>query len=63
MVDFGLVKDKPASGIDLLHASDVKMFFKNGRVHCTSRYTPRPVEKQLFTPQSAKKQPTLFDHV
>jgi len=63
MVDFGSSKGSPASGKDLIHASDVKMYFKDGRVHSISRYLDKPIEKQLFTPQSAKKQPTLFDHV
>ena len=63
MVDFGSSKGSPASGKDLIHASDVKMYFKDGRVHSISRYLGKPIEKQLFTPQSTKKQPTLFDHV
>jgi len=62
MIDFGDAKGKPASGKDLIHASDVKMYFKNGRVYSISRYLDKPVEAQLFTPQSANKQPTLFDH-
>lgn len=61
MIDFGKSKGNPASGIDLLHAADIKLYFKNGRVHALSRYLGKPVEKQLFTPQSAKTQPTLFD--
>lgn len=61
MVDFGKTEGNPKSGYDLIHASDVKLFFKNGRVHSTSRYLDQPIEKQLFTPKKAKTQPTLFD--
>lgn len=61
MVDFGKQKGKPASGVDLLHASDLKMYFKDGRVHCISRYLDKPTEKQLFVPTKANKQPSLFD--
>jgi predicted ATP-dependent serine protease len=62
MIDFGEAKGKPASGKDLIHASDVKMYFKNGRVHSTSRYLNQPTEKQLFMPKTSKKQPSLFDY-
>lgn len=61
MIDFGAAKGSPASGKDLIHASDVKMFFKNGTVHSTSRYLDKPNQKQLFKPQTANNQPTLFD--
>lgn len=61
MIDFGESKGKPASGKDLIHASDVKMYFKDGTVHSTSRYLDKPVQTRLFTPQIANKQPTLFD--
>lgn len=61
MIDFGKSKGTPASGIDLLHAADVKLYFKNGRVHALSRYLDKPVDHQLFKPQSANKQPSLFD--
>ena len=61
MVDFGTVQGKPLNGVDLLHASDIKLFFKNDRVYSTSRYLATPVEKQLFIPQkSGIKQPSLF---
>lgn len=61
MVDFGKIQGKPLSGVDLLHASDVKLFFRNGRVYSTSRYLATPVEKQLFFPQkSGIRQQTLF---
>lgn len=61
MIDFGESKGKPASGKDLIHASDVKMYFKDGTVHSTSRYLDKPIQTRLFTPQIANKQPTLFD--
>lgn len=61
LVDFGTAKYSPASGKDLLHAADVKMFFKNGRVVSESRYLDRPVEKQLFIPNNSMRQPSLFD--
>ncbi|NDW10472.1 hypothetical protein [Dysgonomonas sp. 520] len=56
MVDFGSSKGSPASGKDLIHASDVKMYFKDGRVHTISRYLDKPTERQLFVPQTANKQ-------
>lgn len=61
MVDFGTAKYSPASGKDLLHAADIKMFFKNGRVFSESRYLDTPREKQIFLPQLSKWQPSLFD--
>lgn len=61
MIDFGSAKGSPASGKDLIHASDVKMYFKDGTVHSTSRYLDKPIQTRLFTPQIANKQPTLFD--
>ena len=61
IVDFGSSKGSPDSGKDLLHASDVKMYFKNGRVYSISRYLEAPVEHQLFMPQKSTNQhPTLF---
>lgn len=61
MIDFGSSKGSPASGKDLIHAADVKMYFKDGRVYSISRYLDQPAEVQLFKPQTSKKQPTLFD--
>lgn len=61
MIDFGKSKGNPASGIDLIHASDTKMYFKDGTVYSSSRYLDKPVQVRLFTPQTANKQPTLFD--
>ena len=61
MIDFGEAKGKPASGKDLIHASDIKMYFKNGLVHSTSRYLDQPTEKQLFVQKNSKKQYSLFD--
>jgi len=61
MVDFGSVKGSPDSGKDLIHASDVKMYFKNGRVYSISRYLDTPVELQLFHPnKSQTAQQSLF---
>lgn len=63
MVNFG---DKPGIpsgtwGKDLLHASDVKCFFKGGRLVVTSRYLQAPVERVLFGNKSAQTtQLTLF---
>lgn len=61
MVDFGSAKGSPDSGKDLIHASDVKMYFKNGRVYSISRYLDTPVELQLFHPnKSQTAQQSLF---
>jgi len=61
IVDFGKVQGTPDSGTDLLHASDVKLFFKKGRVYSISRYLDTPVEVQLFHPsKSQTAQQTLF---
>ena len=60
MVDFGKTKGSPQSGVDLLHASDVKMFFKDGVVSSVSRYLPKPTKKTLFVPERENKYPTLF---
>ncbi|MCL2328953.1 MAG: DNA repair protein RadA [Bacteroidetes bacterium] len=60
IVDFGKQKGSPQSGVDLLHASDVKMFFKNGAVNSISRYLPEPANKTLFVPKRESKYPTLF---
>ena len=48
MVDFGKSEGTPNNGVDLLHASDVKMFFKSGNVSSVSRYLSKPVKIQLF---------------
>jgi len=60
MVSFGDVEDKPRGAIDHLHASDVKCFFKDGRVTIKSRYMDRPTHKVLFQSVSANQHPTLF---
>lgn len=61
MVDFGKSQGNPQSGVDLLHAADVKMFFRDGRIYSVSRYLPAPKEKQLFIPQKRGfRQTTLF---
>jgi predicted ATP-dependent serine protease len=63
MVDFGKTKGSPQSGVDLLHASDVKMFFKDGVVNSISRYLPEPVKKTLFVPKRESKYPSLFQDI
>ncbi len=60
MVDFGKAKGSPQSGVDLLHASDVKMFFKDGTVYAVSRYLSEPTKKTLFVPKKANNQLALF---
>lgn len=60
MIDFGSSKGNPASGKDLIHASDVKMYFKDGRVNSISRYLDKPVDVQLFNPHEDKRQYNLF---
>lgn len=51
MVSFGDKMGAPSGGTcgkDLLHASDVKCFFKGGKLNITSRYLKAPVDKNLF---------------
>jgi hypothetical protein len=62
MVNFGEKLGVPSgtSGKDLLHASDVKCFFKGGRLNVTSRYLQAPVDRVLFGSKYAEKQLTLF---
>ncbi len=60
MVNFGEKLGVPAGswGKDLLHASDVKCFFKGGCLNVVSRYLPVPVDRVLFG--AREKQLTLF---
>lgn len=62
MVNFGDKLGVPSGtyGKDLLHASDVKCFFKAGCLNVTSRYLPAPVDKVLFGKTIPSKQLTLF---
>lgn len=60
MVDFGKTEGNPHSGADLLHASDVKMFFKKGHVNSISRYLSEP-ETQLLFKQNKSNQLSLFN--
>lgn len=62
MVNFGEKLGVPSGswGKDLLHASDVKCFFKGGRLNVTSRYLQAPVEQVLFGEKHTVKQLTLF---
>ncbi len=52
LVSFGQSQGKPAGAgaIDLLHASDIKLFFKNGTCHSHGRYLSKPVSQRLFVP-------------
>jgi len=58
LVSFGS-KNQPQNAKDHFHASDIKAFFENGRLHVISRYTSRPVSKQLFSEQVIKNQLSL----
>lgn len=62
MVNFGDKLGIPAGtwGKDLLHASDVKCFFKGGRLNVTSRYLQTPVDQVLFGKKSCGSQLSLF---
>lgn len=62
MVNFGDKLGVPSGtyGKDLLHASDVKCFFKGGHLNVTSRYLSAPVDKVLFGRKNADTQLTLF---
>jgi archaellum biogenesis ATPase FlaH len=59
MVSFGSSEGNPDRAKDLLHASDIKLFFKSGSVKVVSRYTGKPVSRLLFRPQKDST-PTLF---
>lgn len=59
MVSFGNSESNPDRAKDLLHASDIKLFFKSGSVKVVSRYTGRPISRRLFRPQNDII-PTLF---
>jgi predicted ATP-dependent serine protease len=48
MVSFGNNRDNPDKARDLLHASDVKCFFKHGKLNVVSRYLSSPVDRFLF---------------
>lgn len=49
-VSFGTSKGKTDGAKDLLHASDVKLYFHNGKVLSHGRYIEQQIEKVLFTP-------------
>lgn len=59
MVSFGTALGNPDRSRDLLHASDIKLFFKAGTVNIVSRYTSKPVDKLLFR-QGKDQSPRLF---
>ena len=60
LVSFGTAKGSPTKATDLLHACDIKAYFKNGRVNITSRYLSKPVNKVLFNEQNSGQQLSLF---
>jgi len=60
MVSFGNTIGKPDRGKELLHASDVKCFIKEGRLNVISRYLKSPVNKTLFCPKKDNRQLSLF---
>jgi RecA/RadA recombinase len=49
MVSFGNSEGNPDRAKELLHASDVKCFFRNGGLNVVSRYLKNPVGKRLFS--------------
>jgi archaellum biogenesis ATPase FlaH len=59
MVSFGSSESNPDRAKDLLHASDIKLFFKAGSVKAVSRYTGKVISRQLFRPLRDTT-PTLF---
>jgi len=61
MVSFGDSKGNPTNAKPLLHASDIKLFFKDGKVHSHGRYLSKPVDKVLFVPNQTVQQGKLFD--
>ena len=48
MVSFG-TKGNPTKAKDLLHASDIKAFFKDGKIDVMSSYLSKPKVKRLFS--------------
>ena len=60
MISFGKTKGNPKDAVDLLHASDIKGWFKGGRVEFTSRYRDQPASKTLYIPNQHISTPTLF---
>lgn len=48
LVSFGKTKHNPQSATDLLHASDIKCFVKDGIAEVESRYLSAPTKTQLF---------------
>jgi archaellum biogenesis ATPase FlaH len=55
MVSFGNTAGNPDRAKELLHASDVKCFFKNGGVNVVSRYLKNPVGKLLFSTRNTNQ--------
>ena len=59
MISFGNTMNNPDRAKDHLHASDVKCFFKSGRLTVISRYLNAPVNTKLFDMHRSTQQ-TLF---
>ncbi len=51
MISFGTGAGKTTGADALLHASDVKLYFHDGKVTSTSRYIGKPITKKLFKPK------------
>lgn len=54
LLSFGDAVGKPTNAAALLHACDVKVFFKDGKAYSHGRYLKEPVTQVLFNPN--KKQ-------
>ncbi len=62
MVAFGTQMGSTRNVDDLLHACDIKVFFKDGVAYSHGRYTSGVVEKRFFdTKQKKIGQPSLFE--
>jgi nucleoside-triphosphatase THEP1 len=59
LISFGSSPGNPDRARDLLHASDVKCWFKDGRLNVISRYLKNPVNKLLFQ-TGGKQQLTIW---
>ena len=55
MVSFGNTMGNPDRAKELLHASDVKCFFKHGNLDIVSRYLKNPIKKILFNPNKSNQ--------
>lgn len=48
LVSFGATQGNPDKARELLHAADIKLYFKGGVLSATSRYQPAPTKHRLF---------------